>query len=639
PAMAAPAPDKLPPHRERDLPELVETLEGLSTSLSLQTKDAQKKPAATAPQQMPSGSNAAAAGADKGHGGLAPSLTVLDLLLKHLPNDAQYDDYRDWLAIVTAVRGASWKQSWEEEALDALQVWCAKWGGDPKECETQWNRIKVCPGLGWVRLKYELRTHNPNTYAEVKRAEAAATFTKDSLLDELLERFKNQPQNSARGFQLGSASSVKIAPMAAVSAKQIAPRKFLYGTSIIAGFISVLVAPGGTGKSALATAEAISMATGKTLFPHQAPHRPLTVWMHNAEDPKEEQQRRVVAALKHYELTFAELGERLILTSGRDLPLILAKDGTNGAEPVRDTIDSLIEEMNANNVDVLVLDPLGATHTLPENDNSAANVLLGVLREICDRTGAAIVLVHHTSKAAGSDMSGAGANASRGASAIVDGARNVRQLVPMTKNEATKLNVSEEERRSLFRVANGKANLAPMAAATWRKLTTIALGNGTQDYPKGDSVAVVEPWETPGPARSSEQDLKRVQDAMRAASEPYRLDQRSDNWIGHLIAHMLDLDIGASVTKPNRSQEQKVNRQYVRGVLKDWMDDGAIITETIWDSRPGRGSKIVVVGRAAHDAGPCAPELASAFGDPTDGGTAPQSQKQTVAQSGAGVKT
>lgn len=52
----------------------------------------------------------------------------------------------------------------------------------------------------------------------------------------------------------------------------------------------------------------------------------------------------------------------------------------------RDAVERLIQELTAARIDVLILDPLGAMHTLPENDNSAANLLLDALREIATRS-------------------------------------------------------------------------------------------------------------------------------------------------------------------------------------------------------------------------------------------------------------
>ena len=47
--------------------------------------------------------------------------------------------------------------------------------------------------------------------------------------------------------------------------KTIPPRQWLYGTQLIRGFVSVLVAPGGTGKSAYAMAMVLALVAGRPL--------------------------------------------------------------------------------------------------------------------------------------------------------------------------------------------------------------------------------------------------------------------------------------------------------------------------------------------------------------------------------------
>ncbi len=321
------------------------------------------------------------------------------------------------------------------------------------------------------------------------------------------------------------------------------------------------------------------MATGKTLFSGDEPSRKLKVWSHNAEDPQEEQLRRLAAAQSHYCITDADIGGRLYMTSGRDLHLCLARMGRDGPEVVPGVVDAVVDKMLGANVDVLVLDPLGAIHSLPENDNTAINVLMGALRQIADRTGAAIVSVHHVGKAAGADMSASGASAARGASAIVDGARVVRQLVRMTEKEARQFGIADDERNQFVRVENGKANLAPASKARWRRLVSVKLHNGTPEYPAGDTVAVVEDWTPPGPTVGTPSDLHRVQAAIQSAASRPRADKRSPSWVGYLIAETLGMDIGTPGTKANdRTPEQAQAYRAVSDMLSGWIADGGLRT-------------------------------------------------------------
>ena len=99
-------------------------------------------------------------------------------------------------------------------------------------------------------------------------------------------------------------------------------RQFLYARHYIRGYLSVLVAPGGTGKTALMIAEAIDMTTGRNLLGSPGPK--LRVWYWNGEDPKDELERRFAAARLHYDINEIHIGDRLFVDSGLDTPLRIA---------------------------------------------------------------------------------------------------------------------------------------------------------------------------------------------------------------------------------------------------------------------------------------------------------------------------
>ena len=88
--------------------------------------------------------------------------------------------------------------------------------------------------------------------------------------------------------------------------------------------VSLTVAPGGTGKSSLATVEALAMATGRKLL-HDEPWERVRVWLWNGEDPKDELQRRIAAACLHYGISREEIAGRLFVDSGRNSGIVIAK--------------------------------------------------------------------------------------------------------------------------------------------------------------------------------------------------------------------------------------------------------------------------------------------------------------------------
>ncbi|MGM9403640.1 AAA family ATPase [Aliiroseovarius sp. KMU-71] len=538
----------------------------------------------------------------------APSESALRVLADELPNETggPFDDRAAWMEIGHAFVGAAREAGLDAEGRNIFVEWSGKWGGDPADAAQFFDTCRK-PGSGWGALMRALQKHNPAGWERVRGIVAVDTFkaaplTSDdyAVIGALTARAHANANKRPADDGAQELSSLKLTPVQAPRPDQIPPREWLYGRSVIAGFISVLVAPGGTGKSSLMLTEAVAMAIGKTLFAGESPVGKLRVWVHGAEDPFDEHQRRLAALLKHHGLTRADLGDRLFITSGRDAPLCLARMGRDGPEIMQEAVDALVRVMNAAQVDVLVLDPLSAVHSLPENDNTAMNALVGALRYIADKTGAAIILVHHTSKAAGQDMAASGAGAARGASALVDGARIVRQVARMSEKEAAKWGIEADKAHQYVRVDNGKSNLAPAAKAKWRKLVSVPLDNGTAHYPAGDTVGVVEAWTPPEPAVATASELAQVQAVIDGASNKPRADKRSSHWIGHTVADALGFDIGPKDgSARSRSARQNQAYAHVCDLTNQWLQSGGL--RTIKEHCPlvRREVDFVVVGEPA----------------------------------------
>ncbi|MEW9836225.1 helicase RepA family protein [Mesorhizobium marinum] len=548
------------------------------------------------PGKKPAGTGAAtvaAANDDKKTGRPAPSLDLLRMALERIPNQpgGHFDDRNEWQAFGHAVRGAAVAGGIEAEGRAAWLDWCAQWGGDPQADERFWDTCNR-PHTGWGTIMRTLERLNPAGRVEVKAAEARAAFAQHAAI--------NRAQ----------VSSFALAPVAAFSPQQIPPRQWLYGRTVVAGFLSFLVAPGGAGKSALMMVEAVAMATGRELLKGEKPVRPLRVWYHNAEDDRDEMHRRLAGVLLHFGMTHADLNGNLILSSGRDMSVTLARQAANGPEILPGVVDGIVDQAKALDVDVIVLDPLGAMHTLPENSNEAANLLSGALRKIAQRTGAAIVLLHHTSKQAATDMDAAGTAASRGASAFTDAARVVRQVVRMTTKEAARFAIAEDKRRDYLRVENGKANLSRAESGRWLRMQEVSLGNGSGHWPLGDNVGVVERWTPPAPVAGTTSDLASVQAAIAGAPVLPRLDQRSPDWIGHLVARTLRLDIGPpGLVATTRTPAQTEANAHIRAMIEGWFRNGGLIRVDKRDPKSRRTVAFVGIGL---------PALMSAASDATD---------------------
>lgn len=512
----------------------------------------------------------------------APSADVWRLALAELPNNpgGPFHDYKDWVDISHAIKGAAVMGGFDAEVRPDFIQWSLQFGGDPEEPGRVWDSITK-PHVGWGPIMAALRAVNPAGAARVKEAENRVVLARDAA------------QNIAA--LMGAA----FAPVTPFAATQIPPRRWLYGRAYIAGFVSFLVAPGGAGKSALAMVEAVAMASGRELLPGEGPVRSMRVWLHNAEDDLAEMQRRLAAVLLHFGLTYADLNGNLFMTSGREMKLQLARTGRDGPEIVPGMVDALVERLVAAKIDVLILDPLGALHTLPENSNEAANLLSGALREVAHRADVAVMVLHHAGKAAAMDMDAAGAGASRGASAFVDAARVVRQVIRMTVNEADRYGIAEADRRDYLRVENGKANLARAEGGRWLHMVDVPLGNGMGLWPLGDRVGVVERW-TPKPTTGTASDLGRVQAAISSTQTAPRYSPKSVDWVGYMVADALGLNIGpVGANKNNRTAEETRNHAAVREMLDSWFRDGGLIRQKARDPKTRHEVDVVGIGRPA----------------------------------------
>lgn len=113
----------------------------------------------------------------------------------------------------------------------------------------------------------------------------------------------------------------------------------------------------------------------------------------------------------------------------------------------------------------------------------------------------------------------------------------------MGKEEAERADVKPEHRSLYFRIDNGKRNMQPPAdKARWRKLVSAPPGNSTADEPE-DWVQVATHWTMPTLFHSvTTEHLDLVIE--RARSGEYRDNPQSPDWIGHVVAEVVGLDLG-----------------------------------------------------------------------------------------------
>ena len=284
------------------------------------------------------------------------------------------------------------------------------------------------------------------------------------------------------------------------------------------------------------------MVVNKALLGVQ-PQSKSRVWYWNGEDPLDELQRRIMAAVKYYDLTEKEISSRLFVDSGRTMPIVIAEADKNGTRIAVPVIEGVIKTLLDNQIDVLIIDPFVASHRIPENDNSGIERVAKNWAHIAEVANCAVMLVHHSRKTYGEDVT---SSDSRGASALVAAVRAVQTLNTMTKKEAEDLGIEESTRRRYFRSDGGESNMAPPATrADWFWLESVSLDNAAA-IGFGDQVGVVTRWVPPEDAqtRVSTEGIRSIQAALKAGG-PWREDRRSkvELWAGETFAEALGLDL------------------------------------------------------------------------------------------------
>jgi DNA polymerase I-like protein with 3'-5' exonuclease and polymerase domains len=269
------------------------------------------------------------------------------------------------------------------------------------------------------------------------------------------------------------------------------PRRWLTAGQFCRTFLSGLVAPGATGKTALRILQALALATGKPLA-GQHIYRRCRVLIISFEDDAEELRRRILAACLHYKISLADVKGWLFPACPKGLKLMEMRDGERATGMLEPALRRAIERRQP---DLVILDPFVKLHALEENDNAAMDAVADLLTQLAREYDIAMDSPAHTRKGL---VTAGDADVRRGASAVRDAGRLDYTLIPMSEDEAKAFGIALEERREYLRLDSAKVNLLPPArTAQWFKLISVPLGNTTPDYPDGDYVQTLEPWKPP----------------------------------------------------------------------------------------------------------------------------------------------
>lgn len=380
------------------------------------------------------------------------------------------------------------------------------------------------------------------------------------------------------GTEAKTRPPLKLHPARLPDPATIAPRQWLYGTQLIRGYVTVLVAPGGTGKSSYAMAVALGLSCDTPILGEHI-FLPVKVSVFNLEDKLEELERRLAALMIRYKIPPAKVQGNYFLDDGEERGLTMAALGDDGFTVVSPDEEAMISEVLANDIGLVICDPFAESHSLEENSNPQMVKAAAAWRRVARATNCAVLLVHHVRKG-----DATGIDAARGAKALTDSARVGLLMTTMSEKEGETFNVGPDDRWQYVRLDDAKRNMAPAAKARWFKLDQVSLGNDQDPlYPRGDKVAAIIPWEPPTVwAQTSSLQLNQALDVLSSPPAGWlyastRRGRDNKRWAGGPIMDATEctdrqaaliitewLKSGLLYEETYRDQEQRKDRTGVR---------------------------------------------------------------------------
>lgn len=486
----------------------------------------------------------------------------------------------------------------EGEARDQLEAIASQWPNFPLSRRTITNGLTA--GMRSPRIIPEAPADNDNTklvdikkMLERAREKAAKKAAKEADVvpakvdirpDSVQVTGHNEPAIVADAPPpTEDDTPFRFTPFTWKDPKTLPRREFAFGKHYIRKYVSVTVAPGGLGKTSNSVVEALSMASGKDLTGDKPPKR-LKVWLFNAEDPRDEMDRRIMAACLHYGLSLADIEGHLFLDTGREQELIVMhEDKKTGVTVNVPIVEAVAEQIRRNQVDVLIVDPFVSTHRVNENDNGAIDKVAKLWAQIADDTNCAIDVVHHLRKLADREAT---VEDARGAISLIGAARSVRVLNRMSAEDANSAGIDEKDRYSYFHIHYGKQNLTRMDTAQhWRKMESVSLGNGPNKLTPGDTAGVVTEWKWPSQEELMEGVPDDVQERflIRINNQEHRDSDQAEGWAGYLLAELM----GEPLTHTKGMTKQK--RRFKR-IIDAWKSTGLVTVDRSGKQAVLRGS-------------------------------------------------
>jgi len=356
-------------------------------------------------------------------------------------------------------------------------------------------------------------------------------------------------------------------------------REWVYGYDYIKKYISVTASAGGIGKTSAIIVEALAIATGKPLLGVDVKEQ-TNVWIINLEDPISEMQMRTIAAMQHYNIKPEDVKGRLFMDGEDTMQITLAAEGRDGLITNDDMLAAMIRVIKENNIGAVILDPFVSAHLVNENNNGSIQAVVAMLRKLARDTNSSVQLVHHIRKGNGDDAT---IDSVRGAGSLIGAARAARVINRITPEDAMALGVDEHEALGIFRVDDGKANLAPPSdKAVYRRMQSVEIANG-------EHIGVATEFKLPdlfdGVTADNARNVQKLVNEAEANQTPYKANVQAKQYVGHAVAEELNLDM-----------EKPGDKAKVKAIVKQWLKTNVLKAAEMYDKRQGRDVQCVVVG-------------------------------------------
>lgn len=270
------------------------------------------------------------------------------------------------------------------------------------------------------------------------------------------------------------------------------PRPWAYANFLMFQAVTGVAAPPGVGKTTFSFQ--IGLAYGLDM--DLGPWKPAIggggrVWLYNGEEPKEELDRRFLAACAEMGLQPARAAGRVSYNSGLDVRLTLVRMDPRSGELIRSPdVDAIKTQITEGGYTLFIVDPLIEFHGAKE-DTEGFHAIGAVLREIAHDCNCAVLFFHHTPKAANADTAAGDMNAMRGGGPIIGVARFVATMFTMTIKDAEEYGIPVGERLRYVRFDDAKANMTVLSAEPqwWMKLG-VCIDNA-DDLRPADNIGVL----------------------------------------------------------------------------------------------------------------------------------------------------